>query len=304
MNYQEKTKAELLLDLLDLQQKYDSAVELHKKEMAENTLKFNDELLSLYVKNSPIYSFIKEVNQNESRVLMASENYSEMIGIPGSEMKGKNMYELFPKEFAAKMTADDWDVVSKGQILILDEDLNNRNYTTIKFPISYGGKNLLAGYTIDITERKHAEKKLKESEQRFRTLFENVLIGIYRTTPDGKILLVNPALVKMLGYDSAEELLTRNLEETGYEPRYLRRDFKEIIERDGRISGFESAWKRKDSTTIFVKENAVANYDADGKILFYEGIVEDITESKRTEKKYRKMKNGSGKYLKKDLWEW
>jgi len=92
--------------------------------------------------------------------LQASENYKDMIGIPGSEMIGKTMQELFPEEFATKITADDWDVVKNGQVLILDEDLNGRNYTTLKFPITIGQKKLMAGYTIDITDRKKYEEAI------------------------------------------------------------------------------------------------------------------------------------------------
>lgn len=137
----------------------------------------------------------------------------------------------------------------------------------------------------EIAGNKHTEEKLKESEERYKSVFENALIGMYRTTPDGKILLVNPALVKMLEYDSSEELLKRNLEETGYDPEYSRKNFKDIIEKEGRISGMESAWKRKDGTTVYIKESAVATYDAEGKISYYEGIAEDITEQKRAKEK-------------------
>jgi PAS domain S-box-containing protein len=137
----------------------------------------------------------------------------------------------------------------------------------------------------ETAENKDTEETLKESEQRYRTILENALIGIYRTTPDGKILLVNPALMKMLGYNSKEELLKRNLEETGYEPKYLRRDFKEIIEKEGRITGFESVWLRKDGTPVFIRESATACYDESGKIMYYEGIAEDISERKRAQEK-------------------
>jgi PAS domain S-box-containing protein len=122
-------------------------------------------LLSLFIKHSPIYAFIKEVNSTESRVLKASENFQEMIGVSGSQMSGKSMQELFPPEFAAKITADDWSVVSRGEILHVDEELNGRFYTTIKFPILLGGKNFLAGYTIDLTERKQAEEEKKALQQ-------------------------------------------------------------------------------------------------------------------------------------------
>jgi signal transduction histidine kinase/ActR/RegA family two-component response regulator len=80
-----------------------------------------------------------------------------MIGISGPDMVGKTMGELFPPEFAAKITADNWAVVNKGEMLELNQDLNGRNYTTIKFPIVQGHKTLLAGYVIDITASKQAE---------------------------------------------------------------------------------------------------------------------------------------------------
>jgi PAS domain S-box-containing protein len=139
----------------------------------------------------------------------------------------------------------------------------------------------------DITRRKHVEDALRESEDRFRSIFDNALVGMYRTTPDGKILMVNPTLVRMLGYDSADELIKRNLEQAGFEPEYPRAQFKERIERDGLITGMESAWRRRDGTQLIVRENARGVRDADGQILYYEGAVEDITGWKEAEEALR-----------------
>jgi PAS fold. len=88
-----------------------------ERKRAEEELRTSNELLSLFIRNSPIYAFIKEVTPDESRVLAASENFQDMVGIPGSRMIGKTMADLFPAHFAAKITADDWDVVSRGEIL-------------------------------------------------------------------------------------------------------------------------------------------------------------------------------------------
>jgi PAS domain S-box-containing protein len=135
----------------------------------------------------------------------------------------------------------------------------------------------------DITERKRAEEALRESEDRFRTLYENSTIGLYRTTPDGRIHLANPALIRMLGYSSFDDLSNRNLEKNGFEPSYPRTQFVEIIEKDGEVKGLESSWKRKDGTIIFVRESARAIRDSQAKTLYYDGTVEDITERKRAE---------------------
>lgn len=174
-------------------------VDISARKRAEDALWTTNELLSLFIKHSPIYTFIKEVSPIESRTLKASENYLTMIGIPGSEMAGKTMQELFPAEFAAKMTEDDWRVVSRGEILSLDEELNGRSYTTIKFPIQLGEKNFLAGYTIDITERKRTEEELRRREKQLQRILEILPIGLWFADKDGTLLRGNPMGVKIWG---------------------------------------------------------------------------------------------------------
>jgi PAS domain S-box-containing protein len=133
------------------------------------------------------------------------------------------------------------------------------------------------------SERKRAEERLRESEERFRALYENSTIGLYRTTPDGQIILANPSLLKMLGYSSFEELAGRNLENDGFEPAYPRERFIEQIEIHGEVKGLESAWNRNDGSIVFVREGARAVRDSQGTTLYYDGTVEDITERKRVE---------------------
>lgn len=141
-----------------------------------------------------------------------------------------------------------------------------------------------------------AQEALHETEQRYKHIFENAHIGIYRTTPDGRILVANPALVKMMGYSSLEELQKRNLEQEGFGPGYSRALFKDLVERPGGVRGLESQWVRKDGSIIHIRENAIAVRDRDGKVLYYEGTVEDITERvlaerklKEQEKQYRRL---------------
>jgi PAS domain S-box-containing protein len=141
----------------------------------------------------------------------------------------------------------------------------------------------------DITERKNAENALQESEERFRSLFENATVGLYRTTPEGRILLANPALIEMLGYASFDNLAERDLEQEGYEPGYDRSAFRQEIESTGAVKGLESAWKRKDGTTVFVRESARAIRDGDGELKYYEGTVEDISERKQAEEQIRRQ---------------
>ena len=139
----------------------------------------------------------------------------------------------------------------------------------------------VAGQISKTIAKKQVEEALRESEDQFRTLYENSTIGLYRTTPAGEILLANPTLVHLLGYDSFNELKTRNIEDEIFFPDMGRDYFKSQIEQQGEITAFESSWKRKDGSIINIRESARAIWDENGTIKNYEGTVEDITESKR-----------------------
>ncbi len=136
-------------------------------------------------------------------------------------------------------------------------------------------------------ERRRAEEALRESEERFRSLYENASVGLYRTTPDGRILMANPAAVRMLGYSSFSELAQRNLEQEGHAPEYPRSRFREQVESKGVVTGLENVWIKPDGSRITVRENARAVRDQAGAVLYYEGSFEDISEYKRAEEQVR-----------------
>jgi PAS domain S-box-containing protein len=132
---------------------------------------------------------------------------------------------------------------------------------------------------------KRVEEMLRKGAERYRDLFQNPPIGIYRTNPHGLILMANHAMVRMLGFNSFTDITTNDIEEDDYEPTYLRADFRKRLEQEGRVRGYEATWKRPDGTDIFVSENARAIKSEDGAVLYYEGTVEDITEKKEAEEK-------------------
>jgi PAS domain S-box-containing protein len=138
------------------------------------------------------------------------------------------------------------------------------------------------------------EKALRESEERYRLVFEQTIIGMYRTTPDGRIIMANPAMIKMMGCSSFDELANIDLEKSGFASDFPRERFKALVEKEGQVIGLESAWIKADGTTLYVRESSKAIRDENGTILYYEGTVEDITQwrqaqeaLKKSESKYR-----------------
>ena len=147
------------------------------------------------------------------------------------------------------------------------------------------------GVGVEMTEQKAAEEALRESERRLRDVFENVPVGLYHTSPDGRTLMANPAFVHMLGYSSFADLARQNLEEVSLNSQYPRSAFKQRLEKDGQVIGFESTWKKRDGTMLHAIENARIVRDSRGNDLYYEGTLEDITERAQIEAALRESEN-------------
>ncbi len=223
------------------------------------------------------------------RTTLANQHLADMLGYKVEEMIGKSVYEFMDEEGKA-IAATSLENRRQGINQQLDFKFTRKDgsavwvlmETSTLLDHNHQYMGALAMLT-DITERKQAEETIRLSEERFRTLYENNTLGLYRTTPDGRILLANPSLVRMLGYTSFDDLRARNLEQEGFEPSYSRSQFLNVMEKQGEIQGLESAWERRDGSIIFVRESARATRSAEGKILYYDGTVEDITERKRAE---------------------
>ncbi|MBI5095706.1 MAG: PAS domain S-box protein [Candidatus Hydrogenedentes bacterium] len=234
--------------------------DITERKLAERAVRESSELFSVFMRHSPIYTFIKSVTPLESRVLQASDNYAQMIGLPACDMIGKTMAELFPAEFAAKITADDWSVVANGEVLRIDEELNGRYYTSIKFPIIQGGKTMVAGYTIDITERKRAEIEREQFLRFFLTSGDVMVIA----DPNGVFLKTNPACWETFGYTEAELVSKPFIEFVHADDRQSTIDEMATQLRIGFTLNFENRYICKNGSTkwmswraTFVKEEGI-----------------------------------------------
>jgi diguanylate cyclase (GGDEF)-like protein/PAS domain S-box-containing protein len=151
----------------------------------------------------------------------------------------------------------------------------------------------IEGIVEDITARVEAEQALREAERRYRSLFDNAIEGIFRTTPDGRYLDANPALARIYGFTTPEELVEslRDIKSQLYVEPSRREEFMRIIKARGEIGGFESCVYRKNGETIWISENARAVFDDEGRVLHYEGTVEDITERRQNQARIEQQAN-------------
>ncbi|MCX6120741.1 MAG: PAS domain S-box protein [Ignavibacteriales bacterium] len=151
--------------------------------------------------------------------------------------------------------------------------------------ITLGGREMVLGIDRDITERKRAEKALRQSEENYRSIFDNAAEGIFQSTPEGKFLKANLTMARILGFSSPEELIRErtDIARQSYVHPEQREEFKRLMEQQNKVSGIEYEVPRKDGSLVWVSETAQTVRDAAGRIVRYEGIFIDITERKKAE---------------------
>ena len=238
-----------------------------------------------------------------ARVVRMNPVAEQLTGWSEVEALGRPLTEVFRilnEETRAEVASPVDRVLREGMIvglanhtLLIARDGTERPIADSCAPIR-NEEGKITGVVLifrDQTAERAVQKALQDSEEKYRVIFENAVEGIYQTSPEGKFIRANPALARMLGYDSPEELIKEitDLSKQGYVNPEDRVRFQEIIEEQGVIQGFETQNYRKDGSQIWVSINARTVKDATGKVLYYEGTIEDITERKKMEERLQKM---------------
>jgi len=142
----------------------------------------------------------------------------------------------------------------------------------------------------DVTQQKRSEGALRAAEAKYRSIFEHTAEGIFQTTLSGRYISANPALARIYGYDTPEQLMDNLIDIATqlYVDPGRRVEFRCILEENGVVQGFESRIYRRDGRIAWISENARAVYARDGTVRYYEGTVTDITQRKRAEEEQRR----------------
>jgi PAS domain S-box-containing protein len=231
-----------------------------------------------------------------------NEQLSRMTGYAADELRGKSARMFYPddEEFDRVGRHKYEEIRSKGTGSIVTvwrrKDGRLIHVYLSSTPIDPGDLSVGVVFTaLDITEKKKAQDELWKSEEKYRALFENAVMGIFQSTPEGCFLSVNPATAKMCGYSSPEEMAAgvTDIATQHYVDPAERELFIRAIEGQGFVRNFEHRTYRKDGSVFWVSVNARAVRDGQGKITHYEGTHEDIQWRREAEEKLRQSE---GKY--------
>jgi PAS domain S-box-containing protein len=226
--------------------------------------------------NDVVYEFT-EYTQDE----LLNMNFSDIFTEESQKSMGERLEKLYAGE-KIPPTVEYCIRTKSGEKLWVQ--LNARYF------YENGKLKRATGIIHNITERKQAEEALKKSEVKYRNIFENAMEGIYQSTMEGRFITVNNALARMAGYDSPEELI-ESIQDIGtqlYVHPENRKRFMEIREAKGFVDNFEAEFYKKNGSTFWVVINAISIKDAQGKMLYTEGLIEDITIRKKAEEQLHK----------------
>ncbi len=233
------------------------------------------------------------VRDDSGVITYANTRMAEMLHVPIRELVGRRTDEFFfPADLSVeRIRADN---LRHGRMEQFDRRLRRSDGSEIwvltccnLLDDAEGGTGGTLSMMTDITERKRAEYALRQSEERFRNLFETVPEGLYQSTPDGRILAANPMLLEMLGLAGESNLNNINIANDFYVDPQTRPRLLERLEHEGGFQNVEYELRRRDGQIISVLENArVVRNDA-GEVLYYEGTLTDITPRKLMEERLR-----------------
>lgn len=270
----------LIISKVSSEIKNEQKLQLTESELAESN-KFNKQIIKSAQEGIVVYDL-------ELKYLVWNPFMERLTGVQSKDVLGKYVFDVFPFLEKTQMS-ENLELALKG---------NRNSEIEFYFSISETGKSGWVSETYaplrnaenqvigviaavhDITERKKSEQALRESEELYRNLVERLPDGVYKSTPEGKFVEINPAIIKMLGYDNKEEMMAIDIKTDLY---FDMADRESLIQNEFNQPLDAYLLKKKDGTGVWVEDNGWYTTDENGNIIAHEGVLRDISERKKAE---------------------
>ncbi len=232
------------------------------------------------------------VHDETDKVLRVNRSLAAMIGVAPSELIGVNMRALLALTSESTLYSCPFcRSMGEGSDEFVHPALDRTFLVSTSRVPGASGEGLQTIHVLkDITDR-------REAERRYRELFDNIQEGLFFSTPEGRFIEVNDALVTMLGYSSREELLQVDITTQIYFSPEQRASHTEAMEKDGHMRNFEATLRRKNGSPIYVLINAFGMYDHAGRLLQIRGLMLDVTGLHTFQSELQRERDFSGKIL-------
>lgn len=256
------------------------------RQQIERELRENEYKYRTLVDISP---FGIAVHDDNGKIIFVNPSAMQMLGATSpDQLIGQSVIKFIHPDYQQAIKPRIQKLFKTQKVLhVIEEKYVRLDGTVIDVEVYgksfiYNNKPAIMVIANDITERNRINTLIKESEEKYRSLVKNINVGIYRSTPAGKFIEVNPAFVRMFGYQSIPEIMEKPVIDLYVNPAD-RKIYLNKMKKYGNVKNFVTEQKKKNGSKIFVSLTAQAHYDGKGKIDWYDGIVEDITERKQAE---------------------
>ncbi|MFQ5770400.1 MAG: PAS domain S-box protein, partial [bacterium] len=289
MKDQEKSKQQLIKELKTLRKQIKDAQEIAGDK----------ELFRLMIQQMPAVLWTTDKTLKFTASLGAGLS---ALNLKANQVVNMTLYEYFQTRDATFLPIAAHLKALQGKSISYEFEWQNNTYQAHVEPLRDIAGQIIGtiGIAHDITVRKHAVEALQESEERFRQLIERVPDGIYSSTPEGKLLAVNSALVKMLGYESKEKLLKLDISKDLYFNPEERQGVLSKFRKDAIASNIFRL-KKKDGNELWVEDHVQPIYNSKGQLLYYDGVLRDITKRKQAEEALRESEKHYRLFFEEDL---